>query len=121
MRKGPVTLSNDEVRQIIAMLEWYSMRCGEAYQVVGELADFASMTHDPAVVKAMDLLASPLWRGEILPFSPARAIERHRAYRSEQKWTKKHKAFFDSTDKEIEAERKGRRKRARISKSKKRS
>lgn len=70
MRKGPVTLGKDELKRIIAMLNWYSMRCGEAYQVVGQLADYAGVHEDPAIIKAMDLLAFPLWRGEILPFYP---------------------------------------------------
>jgi hypothetical protein len=70
MREGPVTLSKPELQQIIAMMEIYSMRCGEAYQVVGQTADYAGVHEDPAIVKAMDLLARPLLRGEILPFFP---------------------------------------------------
>jgi hypothetical protein len=68
MRKGPVTLGNDELERIIAMLEVLSDRCGAAYQVVGQLADHARMFHDPAVLRALDLLAFPLRQGEILPF-----------------------------------------------------
>jgi hypothetical protein len=68
MREGPVTLSKPEIQRIIAMLETYANRCGEAYQVVGQVADFAGVHENPAVVKAMDLLADPLRRGEILPF-----------------------------------------------------
>ena len=70
MGKGPVTLSKDELERIIAMLEILSDRCGAAYQVVGQLADRAGLFHDPAVVRAMDLLAFPLREGEFLPFAP---------------------------------------------------
>jgi hypothetical protein len=70
MRKGPVTLADQEVERIIAMLEVLSERCGDAYQVVGQLAEHAGMFHDPAVVRALDALARPLRQGEILPFVP---------------------------------------------------
>ena len=72
MNKGPVTLGREELERIIAMLEILSDRCGEAYQVVGQLANFAEMKEDPALIKALDLLAWPLNRGEILPFNPKR-------------------------------------------------
>lgn len=70
MRKGPVTLSEDELKRIIAMLEILSDRCGGAYQVVGSLADYADLFHHPAVVKVMDLLAFPLERGRFISFNP---------------------------------------------------
>lgn len=103
MDKGPVTLGNEELERIIAMLEILSDRCGAAYQVVGELADFAAMSQDPAVIKAMDLLAFPLWRGDILPFSPARAKERHRAMLS----AKKFEALHEAEQRAIEDEKRG--------------
>ena len=106
MDKGPVTLGNDELERIIAMLEILSARCGGAYQVVGELADFAAMSYDPAVIKVMDLLAWPLWRGDILPFNPARAKERHRAWLS----AKKFEALHEAEQRAIEDEKHGRKK-----------
>ena len=75
MRKGPVTLGDQEVERIIAMLEVLSDRCGDAYQVVGQLAEHAGMFHDPAVVRALDVLAGPLRQGEILPFDPKPATK----------------------------------------------
>jgi hypothetical protein len=108
MSKGPVTLGKEELERIIAMLDILSDRCGAAYQVVGELADFAAMTQDPAVVKAMDLLAFLLWRGDILPFSPARAKERHRAWLNEMKY----KALHDAEQGDIRAGKRGRKTRA---------
>jgi hypothetical protein len=104
MAKGPVTLGNDELERIFAMLEILSSRCGGAYQVVAELADFAAMTQDPAVIKVMDLLAWPLWRGDILPFNPARARERHRAWLS----AKKFEALHEAEQRAIEDEKHGR-------------
>jgi len=92
MRKGPVTLTKDEVRQIIAMLETYSMRCGEAYQVVGALADYADI-RDKTVIKALDLLAWPLWRGEILPFNSKKIQEKNRQSRQS---AGKRRAKFDA-------------------------
>src|ERR1700680_3591619 len=76
MLKGPVTLSKDELMRIIAMLEILSDRCGSAYQVVGALADYADL-RDPAVVKAMDLLAFPLRRGSFSPFNPKKIQEKN--------------------------------------------
>ena len=79
MRKGPVTLSKDELKRIIAMLEILSDRCGAAYHVVFALADYADISEDPAVVKAMDLLAFPLRRGSFSPFNPKKIMEKNRA------------------------------------------
>jgi hypothetical protein len=79
MRKGPVTLSRDELKRIIAMLEILSDRCGAAYQAVGKLADYGDISEDPAVVKAMDLLAFPLRRGSFSPFNPKKIMEKNRA------------------------------------------
>ena len=79
MRKGPVTLSKDELKRIIAMLEILSDRCGAAYQAVGKLADYGDISEDPAVVKAMDLLAFPLRRGSFSPFNPKKIMEKNRA------------------------------------------
>ncbi len=70
MREGPVTLGQEEVERIIAMLEILSRRCGAAYQIVGVLSDRAGLFHHPAVVKALDVLSRPLIEGEILPFNP---------------------------------------------------
>ena len=75
MAKGPVTLGNDELERIFAMLEILSDRCGAAYQVLGEVASLANMFHDPEIARVMDLLAFPLWEGSILPFNPARHEE----------------------------------------------
>ena len=75
MAKGPVTLGNDELERIFAMLEILSDRCGAAYQVLGEVASLANMYHDPEIARVMDLLAFPLWEGSILPFNPARHEE----------------------------------------------
>lgn len=79
MRKGPVTLGRDELKRIIAMLEILSDRCGAAYQVVGALADYGDISEDPAVVKAMDLLAFPLRRGSFSPFNPKKIQEKNLA------------------------------------------
>jgi hypothetical protein len=79
MRKGMVTLGRDELKRIIAMLEILSDRCGAAYQVVGALADYADIYEDPAVVKAMDLLAFPLRRGSFSPFHPKKIQEKNLA------------------------------------------
>ena len=95
MRTGPVTLSKPEVRQIIAMLETYSMRCGEAYQVVGALADYADI-QDKAVIKALDLLAWPLWRGEILPFNSKKIQEKNLAEWLSRQSAGKRRAIFDA-------------------------
>jgi hypothetical protein len=92
LKKGDVTLSKAEVEQIIAMLDILSNRCGEAYQVVGALANFADMHDDLAVIKAMDLLAFPLNRGEILPFNPERYRELARAEQRRKKFDAKMKA-----------------------------
>ena len=75
MRKGPATLGHKELERIIAMLEVLSDRCGAAYQVVGQLAKHAGMFHDPAVVRALDVLARLLRQGEILPFDPKPATK----------------------------------------------
>jgi len=58
MRKGPVTLSRDELKRIIAVLEILSDRCGAAYQAVGKLADYGDISEDPAVVKATRPMSS---------------------------------------------------------------
>jgi hypothetical protein len=79
MKKGPVTLSKDELKRIIAMLEILSDRCGAIYQVVGNLADYADIYEDPAVVKVMDLLAFPLRRGSFSPFNPKKIQEKNLA------------------------------------------
>ena len=79
MRKGPVTLGRGELKPIIAMLEILSDRCGGAYQAVGALDDYADISEDPAVVKAMDLLAFPLRRGSFSPFSPKKIMEKNLA------------------------------------------
>ena len=68
IKKEDLTLDASEAVRIIWMLERLSARCGEAYQVVGLLADHASMMNDPAVQNALDLLSFPLRPGEILPF-----------------------------------------------------
>ena len=47
--------------------------------MVGQLANFAEMMEDPAVVKAMDLMAWPLERDVILPFN----LKRYRALKRE--------------------------------------
>ena len=77
MRKGPVTLGRDELKRIIAMLEILSDRCGAAYQAMGALANYADLSEDPAVVKALDLLAFPLWRGSFSPFNPKKIMEKN--------------------------------------------
>jgi hypothetical protein len=77
MCKGPVTLSRDELKRIIAMLEILSDRSGAAYQVVGKLADYGDIADDPTVVKAMDLLAFPLRRGSFSPFNPKKIMEKN--------------------------------------------
>ena len=121
MRKGPVTLSTDELERIIAMLEILSNRCGAIYQVLGRMADYANMTQDPEMSRVMTLMAYPLERGEVLPFNPMREEEMRRAYLTQQKWAKKQKPIFDRIQKEIEAERKGRRKPRGVTKRKARS
>jgi len=79
MRKGPVTLGRDELKRIIAMLEILSDRCGAAYHAVFALADYADISEDPAVVKAIELLAFPLRRGSFSPFNPKKIMETNRA------------------------------------------
>jgi len=69
--QGRFTLDKDELIRIAAMLEKLRHRCGEAYQVVGVLAHTTELFHDPAVVKALDLLSLPESEGDILPFVPA--------------------------------------------------
>ena len=58
------------------MLEKLENRCAEAYQVVGSLARTAQFYHDPAVVKALDLLSQSLRKGDILRFSTKKDEER---------------------------------------------
>ena len=60
------------------MLEILSDRCGAAYQVVGALADYADL-YDPAVVKAIDLLAWALRRCSFSPFNPKKIQEKNLA------------------------------------------
>lgn len=95
MRKGPVTLSRDELKRIIAMLEILSDRCGDAYQVVGALADYADL-RDPAVVKALDLLAFPLRRGSFSPFSPKKIQVKNLAEWLNSLSAAKRRAIFDA-------------------------
>lgn len=70
-----MTLTASEAMRIILMLERLSQRCGEAYQVVGSLADSARIKDDPAVQKALDLLSFQLRPGEILPFNTEKGRE----------------------------------------------
>jgi hypothetical protein len=71
IKSGNMTLTDSEMLRIIMMLERLSQRCGEAYQVVGALADTGEKLGDPAVQRALDLLSYPLRPGDILPFKPA--------------------------------------------------
>jgi hypothetical protein len=64
LKTGDLTLGRAEAKRIVAMLERLSMRCGEAYQVVGALAGSAGLFDDPAGLWALDLLRVPLRRGE---------------------------------------------------------
>ena len=81
IKREDLTLGTSEAMRIIVMLERLSQRCGEAYQVVGSLADSAGLFHDPAVLKALDLLSFPLRPGEILPFYTQNDQERARQKR----------------------------------------
>lgn len=81
IKKDDLTLGVSEAMRIIVMLDRLSHRCGEAYQVVGSLADSAGLFHDPAVKKALDLLSFPLRPGEILPFYTQNDQERAREKR----------------------------------------
>jgi hypothetical protein len=74
-KKAELTFRKSELRRIASILEKLASRCGEAYQVAGQLANFAEMKEDPAVVKVMDLLAWPLERGNILRFNLKRYRE----------------------------------------------
>lgn len=96
MKKGPVTLGKDELRRIIAMLEIYSDRCGGAYQVVGQLADYAGLFHDPAVEKVLDLLAFPLNRGSFSPFNSKPIQEKNLADWLNRQSARKRRAIFDA-------------------------
>jgi len=121
MKKGPVTLGKDELERIIAMLEILSDRCGAAYQLLGQLADYADMYSDPEVSRVMTVMAFPLDEGKVWPFKPARERERLRAYRTREKWAKIQKPIFDQIQKEIDAERRAARKPKRVSKRKSQS
>lgn len=96
MKKGPVTLGRDELKRIIAMLEILSDRCGGAYQVVGLLADYAGIHEDPAVVKALDLLAFPLRRGSFNPFNPKKLQEKNFGEWLSRQSAGKRRAIFDA-------------------------
>jgi hypothetical protein len=58
------------------MLEKLRYLRAEAYQVVGSLATDAGLLHDPAVIKALDLLSQPESDGDMLPFLTAKDLER---------------------------------------------
>jgi hypothetical protein len=73
---GRFTLDKGELTRIAAMLEKLEARCAEAYQVVGSLATDAGLFHDPAVIRALDLLSDPQRDGDILPFHTAKDLER---------------------------------------------
>jgi len=88
--QGNLTFTKREVKKIAAMLDLLAWRCGDAYQVVGNLADFAGMKDDRAVIKAMDLLAFPMRRGNIGPF----VTQRHRQeFRERKKIIAAHEAM----------------------------
>jgi hypothetical protein len=82
---GRFTLDKDELTRIAATLEKLEARCAEAYQVVGSLATDAGLFHDPAVIRALDLLSQPLRKGDILPFLTAKDLARTAAQPSRSK------------------------------------
>ncbi|MGP0095178.1 MAG: hypothetical protein ACLPKB_35280 [Xanthobacteraceae bacterium] len=63
--QGNLTFTRSEVRKIAAMLDKLSWRLGDAHQVAGNLADFARMKDDPAVIRALDFLADPMRPGRM--------------------------------------------------------
>jgi hypothetical protein len=63
--QGNITFTKTEVKKIAAMLDKLAWRLGDAYQVAGNLADFARMKDDPVVLRALDLLADPMRPGKI--------------------------------------------------------
>ena len=73
---GRFTLDRYELTRIAAMLQKLEARCAEAYQVVGSLATDAGLFHDPAVIRALDLLSDPQRDGDILPFHTAKNVTR---------------------------------------------
>ena len=70
IKTGRLTLEAAEAERIAAALETLRHRCAEAYQVVGALAS-GGLFHDPAVIRALDLLSRPFSKGDMLPFHPA--------------------------------------------------
>jgi len=74
--QGRFTLDKDDLIRVAAMLQKLEARCAEAYQVVGSLATDAGLFHDPAVIRALDLLSDPQRDGEILPFHTAKDLAR---------------------------------------------
>lgn len=65
VKRGELTFTKREVKAIAAMLDKLSWRLGDAYQVAGNLADFAHMKDDPVVIRALDLLADPMRPGRM--------------------------------------------------------
>jgi len=81
--QGDLTFRKVEVKKMAEMLEHLGYRMGEAYQKFGQLADFADRSDHPGVVRAMDLLAWPMRRGQFLslytPWTPKAARKTGRA------------------------------------------
>jgi hypothetical protein len=66
----------EEIMRLAAMLQKLEARCAEAYRVVGSLATDAGLFHDPAVIRALDLLIQPLRKGDIFPVYTAKDLTR---------------------------------------------
>ena len=76
--QGNLTFTKSEVKKIAAMLDKLAWRLGDAYQVAGNLADFARMKDDPAVIRALDFLADPMRPGKMGSFVTKRHREEFR-------------------------------------------
>jgi hypothetical protein len=76
--QGNLTFTKSEVKKIAAMLDKLAWRLGDAYQVAGNLADFARMKDDPAVIRALDFLADPMRPGKMTGFVTKRHREEFR-------------------------------------------